>query len=177
MYRLNKKGQFYLVAALVIIIIMTSIVTYKSYIKTAPVSYKVYDLGNELSLETAEVVDYGIYSQTEQQEIMETWAKNFSKYTKPFECDFVFLYIDENGKKLRGTKFTREETGEMLISLGDSLVTLKQEDIFEESITGEEKITITINDFIMVINIEELKEKGGYYFIVKGRSGEVAQRT
>jgi len=174
----NKKGQFYLVAALVIIIITTSIVTYRSYIKTAPVSYKVYDLGSELNLETAEVVDYGLYSQAEQQTLMETWSKNFSEYTEPFEYDFVFLYIDENDNDtLRGTIFTREETGKTSINLGDSLLSLSQQGTFERSISGINEVIITINDFTTTISIEDLRGKGGYYFIVRGRSGEVAQQT
>lgn len=172
---MNKRGQFYLVAALIIITIMASIVTYKSYIKTTPISYKIYDLGEELNLETAEVLDYGIYTGAQQQSIMESWASNFSAYVESGEQDFVFLYIDENDN-LRGIKFTFEETGEVSINIGESLTGLVQTDSFSRPIGGAKEITITIDDFTTTVNVSELREGSGYYFVVRGRGGEVAQQ-
>lgn len=174
---MNKRGQFYLVAALIIITITASIVTYRSYIKTTPVSYKVYDLGNELDLETAEVLDYGIYTGAQQQAIMESWAGNFSEYAETGEQDFVFLYIDENGN-LQGTRYTLEETGDVSISFGGGPpISLTQQQITSVRIPSEAKeITIVIGDFTTTVSVDELRQEGrSYYFIIRGRGGEVSQ--
>jgi len=59
---MNKKGQFYLLAAIIIISLIIGFSTVSNYVKkTSPA--KLYDLGEELGIESVEVIEYGVYNQ------------------------------------------------------------------------------------------------------------------
>jgi len=176
MKRGNKKGQFYLIAALIIISVMVSFMAYQNKIRTAPVSYKIYDLGKELNLETAQVLDYGIYSNpAQQQTILNNWANNFSAYAgeKSGQEKFVFVYYEE-GVGFKGIEFTTSEAG--CSSVGQSEIGTCTEITEATNVpcTGTTTITCSIGGVggtQFSFNRDE-----NFYFMIRGSGGEVAQR-
>lgn len=175
---INKKGQFFLISALIIITILLSFVTYRSRIQVYPVQEKVYDLGDELNLETAEVLDYGIYNkQVPVSKIFESWAGNFSSYHPSVgNEEFVFIFTDENGKT-KGVRFSTQSMGSVSLYLGNRPIDLDQGDITElpvenlPSSGGEIKVSIGDQNYTIDYNPEDEK----FYFVIKGMGGEVAQ--
>lgn len=78
----NNRGQFFLIAAIVIIIVTVGIVTVSNYTEEKE-SVKLYDLGEELGIESQQVLDYGTYSQLGEDEmkvLMENFIKNYVDY-------------------------------------------------------------------------------------------------
>ena len=59
MKRGNKKGQFYLLAAIIIIIVIVGFATVSNYLKKKG-TVKLYDIKDELQIESGEVLEYGI---------------------------------------------------------------------------------------------------------------------
>lgn len=177
MKRGNKKGQFYLIAALIIISIMVSFMAYQNKIRTAPVSYKIYDLGKELNMETAEVLDYGIYSNpAQQQTILNSWANNFSAYAgeKSEQEKFVFIYYDENANKFKGIEFSAGEGGCSSIGQEEIGTCTEITEVSDVPCTGTTTITCSIGG---VGGTQfSFDSDDNFYFVIRGRGGEVAQR-
>jgi len=178
MNKRGKKGQFFLISALIIVTILLSFVTYRSRITIYPVKEKVYNLGEELNLETASVMDYGIYTEQAQLGmIIERWVANFSAYhPSTGEEVFVFLYTDEQGKT-KGVKFSREDAGSVSLYLGNSPIDLPRGQIQPLELnlpSGGGEITLGVGETNITLDYEPKKEK--FYFIIAGEGGEVAQR-
>jgi hypothetical protein len=79
----NKKGQFYLIAAMVIIaLIIGFAVVSSSPKKTTPI--KLYDLGQELGIESQNVLAYGTYNELNDSQMQVLWTqfvKEYANYT------------------------------------------------------------------------------------------------
>jgi len=174
----GKKGQFFLISSLVIITILLSFVTTRSSIKLSPIKYKVFDLGEELNLETAEVLDYGIYtSETEKGMVLENWAKNFSVYQGLSAQDsFIFVYTEGNVAK--GLIFSKQDSGDVSLDTGPSGIAVSNEasteNVIDLGILNEgENIKIIGN---LTINIYYESGKPDFYFVIRSGGGEVAQK-
>ena len=79
----SKKGQFYLIAAMVIIaLIIGFAVISSSPKKTTPI--KLYNLGQELGIESQNVLAYGTYNElndSQMQTLWEQFVKEYANYT------------------------------------------------------------------------------------------------
>ncbi len=78
----NRLGQFFLIAAVVIIVAVISIVTVSNYTQKTDV-VKLYDLGEELGIESQQVLDYGTYNSLDEaamKTLMEEFIQNYVSY-------------------------------------------------------------------------------------------------
>jgi len=78
----GKRGQFFLIAAVVIIVVVVSVVTVSNYTQKKG-NVKLYDVGQELGIESQNVLDYGTYSElneTQMKTLMESFIKNYVNY-------------------------------------------------------------------------------------------------
>lgn len=78
----NRKGQFFLIAAVIIIVVIVSVITISNYTSTKE-EVKLYDLGQEIGIESQQVIDSGTYSGLNDEEmanLMENFAKNYVNY-------------------------------------------------------------------------------------------------
>lgn len=78
----NKRGQFFLIAAVIIIVVIVSVITVSNYTSTKD-EVKLYDLGQEIGIESQQVIDSGTYSglnDDEMANLMENFAKNYVSY-------------------------------------------------------------------------------------------------
>lgn len=76
----GRGGQFYLVAAIVIITILIGFSVVSNYSRNKEV-VRLYDLKQELSIETARVLEYGTYEEEEAETLLSDFAKNFADYS------------------------------------------------------------------------------------------------
>ena len=93
----NKKGQFYLVAAILIVLAISGIASIKTYtvIKSEP--RKIQDIGSELREETTRIVDYGVYSKQNLTRVLNNFTDSeFAPYflKKTENTNIVFIYGD-----------------------------------------------------------------------------------
>jgi len=78
----NRRGQFFLIAAVIIIVVIVSVITVSNYTSTKD-EVKLYDLGQELGIESQQVIDSGTYSGLDNKQmsaLMENFAKNYVSY-------------------------------------------------------------------------------------------------
>ncbi|MEK6917841.1 MAG: hypothetical protein AABW51_02735 [Nanoarchaeota archaeon] len=84
--RLNKRGQFYLIAAIVIISLIIGFFLISNSSKKKE-NVRVYELSEQLKIEGKKVVDYGIINDNTK---VKEFTKNFSDYAGE-EIDVVYI--------------------------------------------------------------------------------------
>jgi|GEM_PF-1289303 len=93
----EKTGQFYLLAAVLIIALIIGFFVIQSY-STKKSSTEIYDLGKALKVEGAQVIEYGIVHDNEIEEIKQNFSQSFYLYSNPEESKrMFFIFGDENG--------------------------------------------------------------------------------
>ena len=75
----KKGGQFYLVAAIVIITILIGFSVVSNYSRNKEVVL-LYDLKQELNIETARVLEYGIYQEEAAKTVLSEFAESYADY-------------------------------------------------------------------------------------------------
>ncbi len=129
----QKKGQFFLISAVVIIAVIVSIVTISNYIQKKD-TIKLYDLGEELGIESQQVLDFGTYSElneTQMKTLMENFIQNYVNY---IEEDKNIYFIFGNRQKINVIGYQELTSEEVCIKLnpetpecGDGIVNEKNE--------------------------------------------------
>ena len=116
-----KRGQFYLVAAMIIISIIVGIILFRNYISERP-REKVYDLKEDLNIEVANVIDYGTYNElndTSMENLLRGFIESYSQFGEIEKLLFIF------GNKDNITVFTYQQLAEEIsinVGAGDVLV-------------------------------------------------------
>ena len=76
----SKLGQFYLIAAVLIIVIIVGFVTISNYSRGKRSSVKIYDLGDELGIESQNVIDYGTFKGVEMNSLLTEFVESYKNY-------------------------------------------------------------------------------------------------
>ena len=161
----DQRGQFFLIAAVIIIVVVVSIVTITNYTEKRDV-VKLYDLGQELGIESQNVLDYGTYSElneTEMKTLMENFIKNYVNYIQE-EKNIYFIFGNSKKINVIGYQEVVEESVCVDVTQGTCTPYLTigqtQEFLVGEGIT---KVGITIGgteyDF-------KLKRGENFYFVI-----------
>ncbi len=167
-----KRGQFYIIAAIIIIIVVIGFVGIKNYVIGPQKSTKIYDLGKELKLETGQVIDYGIYKINDEEEfdvLVENWVEKYYDYTiqQGIEGDWIFIYGDQ--EEIHVLNLTSVSGGEVSIGFGQSSSGISPEVNSLKSTTikvpeGEEEVVLTFQNLEYLFN---LRKGENFYFVVK----------
>jgi len=157
---MNKRGQFYLLAAIIIITVIVGIATVSNVV-TKKEEVRLYDLKDELNIESGEVLEHGTFYGEER---IDEFVGDYKEYVGD-DKDLLFVYGDSN--ELKVTSYRLETTGEISIGIGGSESGIETYDIFSESLTinpgGEEQVIVTLNN----INYDfELKPGQNFFFVI-----------
>lgn len=168
MKRWDKSGQFYLLAAILLVSVIIGFVAVNNYSKNkSPV--KIYDVGKELDVEGAKVLDWGTVQQQDLSKVINDFYGNFSIYAGEGNRQITFIL----GNETTICMYTSETFSTGGISVGSSGIQVNesralencQENICErEDIPeGREKITCILNDIPYEF---ELTPGENFYFII-----------
>lgn len=106
----SKKGQFYLIAAIIIVVIMVGFLSVSNYSKRKGF-INLFDLGEELEIESGEVLDYGVYNDFTENEIVSlitNFTETYSIYAGEGKVMY-FLFGDEDRVVVAGYSETLDE--------------------------------------------------------------------
>jgi len=165
---LNKSGQFYIIAAVVIIIAVIGIVSVTNYVQTDKDS-SVLDLSKELQLEGEEVVNYGIFQDKELDVLLNNFMQNYGNYVQGKDKEFLFIYADADLIKSNKVNvlYSFDVTNSLSLILGSDRVVLP---IVTKTLANEE-VDITGGTIkVNVGNSEQefkLNEGQNFYFVIK----------
>ena len=117
--RVDKKGQFYLIAAIVIVIIVLGMAGVTNYISVKDEPKDFYDIGENLGLEGAWVIDQGVYTNIGNlNERVEEFAREFAEYVAATGEDFelVVAYGSKDTGKVK--RYSMDSSGGVESELG-----------------------------------------------------------
>ena len=167
--RMNNRAQFYLVAAIIIVMIIAGIASIKTYAIAKSEPRKIKDISSELKEETTRIIDYGIYSSVDLQNLLENFDNEFSEYflKKTEETNIVFIYGNRDG--LYSVQYDTQYTGAVVANIGGGQPTwtgsesiVNRTEITTE-IDADNKITVTILEKNFRFNINEGEM---FYFLI-----------
>lgn len=78
----NKRGQFYIFTAIIIITLVAGFIFVSNYAKRKA-SIKLYDIKEELGIESGNVLDFGVYNEYNEDQmkaLLESFVKTYVDY-------------------------------------------------------------------------------------------------
>ncbi len=173
-YLKNKKGQFYLVAAIIIVMIISGIASVKTYAVITSEPKNIQEISRELKEESPRIVDYGIYNDKEIKNIIENFDSNFSEYflKKTENANIVFIY--GNRTELYSLQYNNFSTGSVFATVGGSAPTWGSEstiaNITDITPSGNSvNVSILNRNFSFNITNNEMF----YFVITQEKEGEI----
>lgn len=161
----GKRGQFYLIAAIVIIGIIIGYAAISNYLEREE-STKVYDLGEELGIESAEVLDYGKFNEFDDVNMTNLLLSFIEAYSEYGEIEkLYFIYGDKDKiivmgyQELEGEIFIETETD---INI-EPLKIKKKIPSSKEYLYPGNRVVITVNGISYEFT---LKPGENFYFII-----------
>lgn len=166
MFGENKRGQFYIIAAIVIIVAVFGIASVTNYVVTKPNNERQVELSKELNLESEAVINYGIFNGSDLDPLLTNFTGQYASYlSSETDSDIYFIYGDT--KNIYYYAYIRNETGGVDLNLGDTPINIPihgnvaYKNITE--ITGEIiKISVAGKDYEFKLN-----EGQNYFFLLQ----------
>jgi hypothetical protein len=181
---MNKRGQFYIIAAIIVILAISGIISVATYAVAKPSPKTIYDLSDDLKKEGTRIVDYGIYSQEHIVKLLHNFTdKEFAPYflSKTENANILFVY--GNGTELYGVRYDTVSTGRVTASIGGASTNWYQAGIFAnrtliQNIGPGDTIQVTMlgktfnfeikdNEMFYFVMLQEKEEE--IYVEIKGR--------
>lgn len=169
---MNKEGQFYLVAAMIIIVILLGVVGVVNY-SISDSNTRVYDIKEELKFEGDSVLEHGIYNEFDENS-MQDLIKGFTEdYTQYIGTGETIYFIFGNMDKIILLTYTELTTGTVSLSIGETTQILKLTEggVYQTEIDTEGKTSVKV----IIDEIEydfELKPGQNFYFVISDNDGE-----
>ena len=114
---MNKRGQFYLLAALIIIGVIAGLTTVYNQVSVLKEDFTVYDLSSELNFEGAQVLASGVFNDRTDTEILDNLEFLMNHYSlKNPSNELIGLYGNE--ETLYVIVYRNMPTGSIRIDLG-----------------------------------------------------------
>ncbi len=179
--RVNKKGQFYIVAAIIIVLALSGIASTTTYAVVKPEPRTIQSLSSELKEESSRIIDYGVYNKEDlygENGLLDRFIGGESGFAPYFlkktdEANILFIYGDNEGD-LNAYRYREDKAGQITLSLGSGGLNWDIEQEVVESVPvdveeGEVTIRILNEDFKFKIRDNEIF----YFVIVQDRAGEI----
>ena len=170
----NKRGQTFIIAAIIIVIIMAGLTTIQTTTSTKTTPKAIYDISSDLNKEGSEIIDYGIYTGNIELENFLTSDDKFAPYflKKTDKANIIFIY--GNKDNLKAVKYNTASIGTITAKIGANNINWQQIGSFADKVQvntiGEEIIvTLLNNDYKFKLRDNEMF----YFIIVQEKEGEV----
>ena len=154
----SKRGQFYLMAAIIIVGLLIAVVTITNFAitKESPDEIKIYQLSQDLKLEGEQVINFGIISQQEINNVLTTFTKEYGAYISNKENDVYFIYGDKKGINVIG--YTLEDLGGIGLDFGGNKITF---DIVGETVSTKNFDFSKLEDLQTLFGCDITPSSGG----------------
>lgn len=171
---MNKRGQFFIVAALVIIAAIAGLGTVANYAKSGQKTDRFFDLSSEVNFETKRVLDYGVYNADETEGLISDFLYKYSDYIGQEEV--IFVYGDKEGL-FKALVFNESSVGSIGLTTGlnrDIPIqrrTGRTADVnVVESDGANERIVVSINEISYTFDLRE--GQNFFFVIIKDQEGD-----
>src|SRR3989344_7030414 len=95
----SKRGQFFLMAAIIIAGILFGITSITNVARGGSEQRAFYDLSEEVNFETKRVLDYGVYNEKDLDSLLKGFLVEYADYIAQEKVLFVFGNKDSENLK------------------------------------------------------------------------------
>ncbi len=158
----NHKGQFYLIAAIIIIGLIIGFAAIKNYTQKKEV-IKLYNLGEELGIESQNVLEYGTYNELNENDMEDLLTDFVESYADYAAEDRNLYFLFGNSKKFNFIVY-QDLASEVSVDIGEGIriiQTGKSEFIPKDG--KIEKVVIKIGDLAYDFDLEQGEN---FYFVI-----------
>lgn len=166
----DKKAQLFIIAALIIVGILFSLVSITNYIKGKPKPTAFYDLSEEISSESSQVLDYATYTkESDVNKLIANFTDKYASYAGE-NVELVFVYGNTNSLTIEN--YTLADTGGVCADLGEGSCSG-----IHGSKRTKESSTTTPSDNSVKIDISnatynfQLNPGENFFFVIKKEIG------
>lgn len=169
---MNKSGQFYLIAAVFIVLILFGFNSVNNYAIFKPEPRSITDISQELNREAYSLIEHGVFNEANIDDLVSDFAQeDISKYVLKNDEDAAMVFVFGNRDSLDVVSVKNRDIGDITIAgakLTDVTTFARRKDNIATS-----------RDFAVVTVLEkdykfQLKDNEMFYFlIVKERDEEV----
>jgi hypothetical protein len=160
---MKRRGQFYLIAALVIILIIAGLAVVSNYARTTP-NVTVYDLGKELGVEGPKVLEYGVFQNENITELMDDFTDLFVTYSEEGKSIY-FVYGNDEGITI--ASYDIENSGSVELDNSRQILRERVKKTEDVDVRDKAKVTVEGEDYSF-----DLKPGENFYFIIKEERGD-----
>ncbi|MBA7615526.1 hypothetical protein ES703_22807 [subsurface metagenome] len=159
----DKTGQFYLISAIILATLVIGIVTISNYSRKES-NLKLHDIKEEIQIESAHVLDYGLYNKLSEAglyTLLLTFTTDYINYQGK-DKDLYFVFGDQNNITVTGYQGTKKQVS---VSSGSSQATITSEaGEFTGGIApGTDTVVLSIDDALYEF---DLNSGENFYFIL-----------
>ena len=182
--KFNKSGQVYIIAAIIVIGLILGYVTVTNVLRKSDTNVRVYDMRDELNIESGEVLDYGTYSGstistprgtfTDLNSLLTDFTDVYNEHAGE-GSDLIFVF--GNGEVIKAISYKQYISGTISVSAGTGLgssITLLDEERSEGTVnvdSNEIEVKINEKDGNQKTYKFPLKEGENFYFVILEKSG------
>lgn len=169
---MKKRGQFYLIAAIVLISILAGLAITKNRASKLEEDATVYDLSEEINYEAAQLVDSGILNEVSEEDLEQN-LENLTDFYAKANPEKQLLILYGNEEELVFLLYDKTETGTVGVSFGGAPIDFNVE--VPSKLRSEESRTSNNVDIALADGIThnfELNRGQVFYLILKKEKGE-----
>jgi hypothetical protein len=172
---MNKKGQFFLIAALIIAGVILSIGIIQISTKASQSeTTKVYDLSKEMNYESNQVIDYGVYKALPNDQKITNIEALVTYYSSANPSDTMVIFYG-NAKEYRSWAYSPEIVASSGVG-GTGKINLIESKLIDltgsttiSGIGADQKITVIFNGKTIEF---DLKAGENFYILLQEKRGE-----
>lgn len=118
---MKKRGQFYLLAAAIIIGFLISLsVAYNSVVSSKN-SQRFFDLAENLEREGVSIVSYGVYNNQGIDNLIQNFTELFSSYLENTDKDLNFVILTGDTTNVKIRQLNKTSLGQTKVYIGNTL--------------------------------------------------------
>jgi hypothetical protein len=161
---INKKGQVFLMAAIIIAGIVISSAGLINYAKVGSDGEEFYDLTDEIDFETKRVIDYGVFNSGDIDMLIKGFLETYKDYIA--REDVLFIYGDKNNVKSLHFDTNRNVGSAGIITGNGRQITIN---VFDSTSAF---VTYTLSENLVKVEIRgiiypfKLREGENFYFVI-----------
>jgi hypothetical protein len=158
----NKRGQFYLLAAIIIIAVIIGFAVISSAPKkNAP--QKLYDLGNELGIESQNVLAYGTYNELNDTQMTDLLQQFIAQYVNYAGQGRNLYFIFGNSNKVTVMAYQQLTEEKVTVNAGSGYQPLVVGGVPQQFSPTGTKVTIKIGTQTYSFNLQVGQN---FYFVI-----------
>jgi hypothetical protein len=172
---MNKRGQFYIVAAIMIVLVISGLTSVATYAIAKSKPRTIFDLSSDLNEESTRIIDYGIYNNQNTDELVRQFLdEEFKPYFLQKTENTNVIFIFGNKTNLQELRYEERGTGGVSVGTREGGAGLRTGEWASQirDISGSvEDNQIEVQVFNTTHSFE-LKENQMFYFVLTEEIGE-----